>query len=938
MLAAAVVATAGCNGDMVPIDPRDDAPLGYSLPVDEEIRLSGLDGPVDAVRDEWGRTHIYATTVHDAMLAQGYLVARDRHLQLDFYRRVASGRLAEVLGALDPSLVEMDIGFRQLGLHRVAKEIYERSDGEARAILEAYASGVSQLYAELQAGTRAFPEGIQFYEPQHLTPWEPADCLTMGRLQSWLLSYEDDTPNQELLDDLQATFRGDDADPAVALRAGIERDYLRFGPPDHATVIPSLDDVGVRSLELVPARRAPVAAAALARGERYRAALERARRWFAPSDDFGSNNWAIAGVRSKSGRALLASDPHLSLSSPAVFWPVAIHVAHRPPAGPPDGGPPPRDLHVNGLAFAGIPGVILGHNENVAWGATVTGYDVTDIYAEELTSDGSAVVFEGREVALETVEERILDGNGGEVIYPLQIVPHHGPIVPTIVGGQVQPPDPAVGALSVRWTGFEPTADLDAITGLMYAADVDEARAALEAFAVGSQNWMLADTSGNILWTSHSLVPYRDEAALAWHPETYSGLLPCLVLPGDGTAEWKGYWADDAVPWAKNPGAGYLATANNDQVGGTLDNDPSNDRQRDGKSGYLACAFDPGFRQGRIQERIEGHGAPLDLDDLAAIQGDHRSPLGARLVPQLLVAIENAELQRTAGGFPDLAEVVADPGYDAELVAQALALLEAWGSAHDYAAASGIAPDDNQPLLASQPEAQAAQATLLFNAWLVRFLPRVFADELARVGRPNGSNHYVAAIFHLLESDPAALATYDAATGDSALWDDLDTPAIESRQERMVRALLDALAWLGASAGPVEGWRWGAFHTITFEALAPVFNLAIPSPSDDVFTKGFPRHGDMHNVDACHYSLRRPLDGEPDFSYGSGPAQRFVIELEPGAVRARNALPGGAVWDKASPHFADEAELWRRNQTHPLPFYLDEVLAAAETRAILRSD
>jgi penicillin amidase len=547
------------------------------------------------------------------------------------------------------------------------------------------------------------------------------------------------------------------------------------------------------------------------------------------------------------------------------------------------------------------------------------------------------VIWKGQEVPLETIEERIADGAGGEVIYPVKVVPHHGPIVPTIVGGQVQDPDPAVGALSVRWTGFEPTADLDAVTGLMLARDVDEAREALDAFEVGSQNWMIADTSGNILWSTHSRVPYRDDAALAWDAESATGLLPCLVLPGDGTAEWTGYWADDAVPWRKNPAAGYIATANNDQVGGSLDNDPSNDLQPDGKSGYLACSFDPGFRQGRIQQRIESHDGLLDLDALSSIQGDHHSPLGERLVPGLLLAIGNAELQRTgAASFPDLAEVVADPAYDPELVATVIELLEAWRSEHDYAAESGIAHDDNQPLVASQPEAQAARATLLFNVWLVRFLGRVFNDELARTGRPSGTGHTIAAVLHILEADPPSLATYDAATGDSALFDDLDTPASESRQERMVRALLDAFAWLEDNAGAPDDWRWGSFHTIRFEALAPIFDLAIPSPSDDVFPRGFPRHGDMHNVDACNYGARRPIDGDIDFSYDSGPTQRFVAELTPDGVRTHNALPGGAVWDKSSPHFADQAELWRRNATHPVPFYLPDVLAAAETRAILR--
>src|SRR5690606_31316460 len=142
--------------------------------------------------------------------------------------------------------------------------------------------------------------------------------------------------------------------------------------------------------------------------------------------------------------------------------------------------------------------------------------------------------------------------------------------------------------------------------------------------------------------------------------------------------------------------------------------------------------------------------------------------------------------------------------------------------------------------------------------------------------RPDGTGDYVAALVHLMTTEPAELATFDPDTGDSALWDDLDTPAIESRQERMVRALLDALAWLDAEAGPYEGWRWGAHHTVAFRPLAPIFGgFTIPSSVKPPFRDGFPRPGDMYVVDASNYDVTRGLDQEPSFGYGSGPTQRF---------------------------------------------------------------
>ncbi len=946
-LLAAVVC--GCTGKNIPIDPRDEAPLGDLLPVGEELRLSGLRGPVDAVRDVWGRMHIYATNVPDAMLAQGYLVARDRHIQLDLFRRFAKGRLTEVFGDLEPRIIETDITFRSIGLFRVAEEIYAQSTEETREVLDAYASGVSQLFAEIRDGDRAIVGGVTTsYRPEHFTEWTGIDSLTMARFQSWNLSYEIDTGNASLLEDLHSTFAADAVEPELAARAGMARDYLRFAPPDGTTVIDGLAEVGApiayppggaatdgahrEPLEPLEPRRARASKRALlATTKGFERAIVRAREVFARHGDFGSNNWALGGMRSASGRAMLANDPHLSLTAPSVFWPVSIHVEHQGP------GPRPRNVDVGGIAFAGIPGIVLGHNRNVAWGATVAGYDVTDVYAETLTADGLKVLFKDKEVAIETVREVIVDQNGEELVYEVQIVPHHGPIIPNVVDGRVVPPDPALGAVSVRWTGMDPTFEFEAVRKLATAKDVDEGRMALDLFGVGAQNWMLADTEGDILWTSHANVPYRDDRALAWDPATHQGMLPCLLLPGDGTAEWTGMWDDDAVPWAKNPLQGFLSTANGDQVGGTVDNDPSDDLQPDGSSAFLSCSFAFGFRQGRIRTLIEEQPGVATLENMSEIQADHRSPLGARMVPALLLALDSAR-QREAGAIsrPDLTAIVADPSYDRDVMQRVTEMLESWRDESDFRAASGVDLDSNAALPLELPEARAAQATLLFNVFLVRFMARVFGDELARVGRPGGSAEYVPAILHLLESEAAALATYDSASGDSTLWDDIDTPALESRQERMIRALLDALSWLQTNAGDMAEWRWGNHHRIRFKVPNSIpWDLAIPSGVDETFPDGFPRHGDMYNVDAGNFDARQAVDDGIDFRYGSGPVQRFVIEMDPNGLRVRNALPGGAIWDRDSPHFADEAEYWRKNETHDIPFYLPDVLENAELRTLL---
>ncbi len=976
----------GCADELpAPPAPSDPlGPLGDALPVDERLEIQNLSGPVDVVRDTFGRPHIYATSVADALRVEGYLVARDRALQLDFFRRVSEGRLAEILYDSDKSLLDLDISFRHIGLHRVAKVQYdELPPGEVKDGIDAFADGVTQAFRKIRDREIQLPAGLLGISPDGFTDWTGPDSLAVGRLQTHLLSFDADfdLSNQLFFDQARAAFSASDPDPLLQKRAGFLMDYIRFAPADSATTrqgwpstmggpeggppkppqsskhyIDASTKVSPKPPSPKPPPAKPLTAKrhiqaptkvvtqkpptpkpapkpilpyqeALAKAKGYLAAMERSRALLRP-EGFGSNNWAVSPAKSATGNALVASDPHLSLSAPSVFWPVSLHIT------PSDKEP----MHASGMAFPGIPGIILGHTEHVAWGATVAGYDVSDAYAETLNADATGVIFEGQEVPFEAIDEVIELQSGGPYTYQVLVVPHHGPILPNIDKHEVIPPMPGESAISIRWTGAEPTAEILAVFDLLRAKDVDEARAALKNFGVGAQNWMLADTSGHILWTSHAKVPIRDKAAFTWDASTYQGTLPCLVLPGDGTAEWKGYVHDDVVAWDKDPEIGYLSTANNDPIGDTLDNDPSNDFLPDGTPMYAACQFDIGFREGRIQKRLEERDDHT-TETLASIQGDVRSAMGSALTPLLLDALDRAEAEKASpGAHPDLAAIVADPRYDSALIVKLRAILDAWGTEADYEAASGVNPDDNTALPLDSAEAKASQATVIYNAWAARLMYLVFGDEFAVMGATLSGRETIAkALLHLVNEDPQKLATFDPATGDSAIWDDLTTPEVESRHERMVRALLDALTSLAEVTGSadVDTYRWGHLHTIRFTALISAFgSLSIPPTSDMVFTKGFPRHGDNFSVDSSDF----PYPSKPTIplkhSYTNGPVQRFVIDMDPSGPKAFNALPGGAVWDASNKHFADEAEFWRRNQNHPVPFQTADVVAAYESRQV----
>jgi penicillin amidase len=919
-----------------------------------QTTISGLQGPVDVVRDTYGMVHIHAKTTLDAMRVEGYQVARDRTAQLELIRRTATGRMAEVFGDTAPSLIDSDIAMRTVGLARAAKDMLDQMAPEVRADIDAYADGISQFNARILSGDEDLPAGMIGLSQQAFQPWTAVDVLAVARYQALNLAYtaDDEIALTKVVEAARAKLTPGAADPALAKRAGFLVDTVKFAPIEPATPLDGFpnDVSNTMSNKTSTATAAPTSSgapaatpkvrafraspAALAATDAFRAAITAARGRIggAKIGLTGSNNWIVAPSRAANGHALLASDPHLGLSSPSTFWMVQVTV---------DGQKPEDQGDFAGLAFPGLPGIILGFNKNIAWGATTADFDVTDVYEETLTPDASGVVFRGQNVPFEKVHETIAIAGKAPLEYDVLVVPHHGPIVPTITADHGVAAPSGGKALSVRWTGHKASKDVEAIFGLFHAKNVDDARAAMQSYGVGAQNWVFADTQGNIFYTTHASIPKRDKGAYTWDPKTFTGTIPSLVLPGDGSAEWTGSYLEDAyIPHQKNPAKGWLATANTDQVGGTLDNDPTNDVLPSGEPMYMASWHDPGFRLARIQQRIEGAGHPLTLDDLAQIQADARSATGAKLAPQIVAAIGHAlEEQATPGTHPDLTAL--SPRIASANLAEIQDLLTRWGAEADYDAASGMNPDDNTPS-ADAKEAMASRATTVFNVWLSRMIHLVFDDEAAITGgteatRESRDDRRV--LMNVMLPDPKTLATYDATYGDSILFDDLTTPELETRDERIVHSLLDALDFLGTRLGADrQAWQWGRIHTIRFTALVSLWkSLSIPQDPDAVFPIGFPRHGDGYNVDVAQYTTPATLDETASFSYSHGPTQRLVIEMDPNGPIARNALPGGNVWDSRDPHFRDEAERWRRNQNRPVPFATADVVAAAESRTVYSS-
>lgn len=912
----ALLLLAACGGDDTPSgtpvpQPSSDAarpeagpppnPLDV-LPIAEELKGDGLSSPVDVVRDDAGIPHIYAANIPDAAYAQGFMMAQDRWLEMDFGRRQASGTLAEIVGDFNGAALGSDIRYRAHHLRATAeagwKKLLASSDPTDKvlvATLKSFAAGVNAWQAAARAGKYALPKGgfELYYGVSTIAPWSELDSLVLGELQAFQLAFDGTTDIARTTWEKAETSKlVGSAEPQKAKLVGFADDYWRFLPFDATFTVDGWKEIP----------GAPTAMAKPKKGKRASKSAERSlamlRKDMASLDgvgldkrrepERGSNNWVVSPQSSQTGHAMVANDTHLSLSNPAIFY--LSHLSTK------DG------LDVMGAQFPGIPLVTLGMNRHVGWGSTVSYIDVTDIYRETVvpctTGGGQCVVFKSGQVKLVAREEIFKSSSFGRPSDDIKItfwdVPHHGPIVPRIANGGVEP----IGAeeLSVRYTGYETAPLLRAILALNLAKNTDESVKALEAdFAYGGQNWVLADDSGNIAWTQAIRVPRRPKGTKPWK-----------VLPGDGSAEWDGYFDSKLAPHAKNPSKGYLVTANADPLGTTADNDPANEPEVGGYPLYMGSDYDPGTREGRITSRIKEvlqAGKKLDRDGMASIQADAVTSWGKVWKPAFVDSVTQllAEIT-TPGTHPDLAALVlgASPAVKDSL-AEAKSLAEGWS--FDTPAGTEVG--------ASPTQVSDSKATAIMAAFATKLAQATFADEAAELGVTLSRAPTLKLLATLLSS-PNTLKTKDAA------FDDLRTPEVETKKTTTAKAVLEALAFMQRAQGTDSSkWRWGNMHT-----LAPQFFL----PLESLALKKVGRHGGDGTVDVGSHGVE-----DDDYSYGSGASIRFVADMDPvkGPV-ARNVIPGGQVFDPASPHYTDLYDLYVKNQTVDLAFRIEDVVERAK--------
>ncbi|CAN5847776.1 hypothetical protein BH11MYX3_BH11MYX3_37940 [soil metagenome] len=969
LLAVAALLTGACGANDV-VGPFDELPLDgeFVLPPD-----AGLLRPVHVARDRYGIAHINAETLSDAAFVQGYVVAHDRLPQMDILRRFGAGTLAELFGTLDPTVIDTDLEMRVHRMKPLAQQTWDMlnastdpTDRQLVILLQRYADGVNRYATSIVTDTN--PAGLwkldkdilASFDPTRFVPWTPVDSLVLGRFQAFALSWS--TPFEleisELYQDLQQTFdQATAADPARFARKGISRDILRITPVGKVPTIdgfPNLDtDSGSRSNGGGPAARPAPPAGATAGTARPivpRELFAEARAFFrkgihtGPNGALGphafmhpfagSNNWAVGPSRTGNDTALLATDQHLQLPNPSIFYPTHLMIADISPdpvinTSGVDDSLERESADLLGVTFPGIPGVILGTNGAVAWSATVSEHDVNDIYLETIVpcAQGSCTMFNGAPVPIQTFTETIDIGTFGSIsdhrTVTYEVVPHHGPIIPRVDPiGHALIPRTGSTAMSVRYTGYEPSFEIRALWNLGRATDVNAGFRALSDFSYGSQNWTMIDHDLNVAWTTHARVPVRDPRAYTWNAQTNpGGLAPFFVLPGDGTAEWQGDLSPRYIPHAVNPPPphDYIATANADPVGATFDGDPLNQRAVDGRPLYVGVSYAAGVREERISQLIEERGTGISIDDMARIQHDTRSNVGAKLVPAIRAVL--ATLDAPAGAPADaIAYLNGLSMIDRGRLTAARDLLEPW----TFATAIG--------------NNRESAATSVFNVWMHFALTRTFSDEMTAMGLQlfDLDDNFLLRIAYALLTDPGSFVQ-SAVTQQPIVCDDMATPNDDSCTKVILEAMVDAMAHLETVFPGVRpaDYDWGAMHRLKINPLFPNTALSLPKGDEN----GFPKSGDMFAINRSDTSW-----SGLDFSQSAdGPAQRFLATAERDVfgltqpIRVKWALPGGVIYDPASRHYRDLLDDYYLAERHfDAPFSVTEINAAGESRWVFR--
>ncbi|HET6355259.1 penicillin acylase family protein [Streptomyces sp.] len=582
------------------------------------IKLEGLKGQVEVKRDGYGIPQIYADSDEDLFRAQGFVQAQDRFWEMDVRRHMTAGRLSEMFGS---GQVETDSFLRTLGWRRVAQQEYDTKLSPAtKKYLQAYADGVN-AYLKGREGRDLSVEyaALEFENDYKPEKWTPVDSVAWLKAMAWDLrgnmqeeidrSLLTSRLSQKQIKDLYPAYPYDRNKPIVD-RGGVNPATGTFDPGAKPSDISGNGG----------SNRGGSSAQGAAQGLNSQLAalsesLDTIPALLGPSGNgIGSNSWVVSGQYTTTNKPMLANDPHLAPQLPSLWYQMGLHCRSVSAS---------CQYDVAGYTFSGMPGVIIGHNQDIAWGFTNLGADVTDLYLEKLTGDSYQVGTEKRRL---TTREEVIKVAGGSDRKITVRSTEHGPLVSDRSDelekvGQKAPvstaPDRGAGyGVALQWTALQAGRSMDAVFALDRAKDFATFRAAAKNFEVPSQNLVYADAKGHIGYQAPGKIPVRAEG---------DGTTPA---PGwDPKYKWKGYIPFDELPYELDPKRGYIVTANQAVTDAK-------------KYPYLITKdYGYGTRSQRINDLIElkiQGGGKISTEDMRTMQMDNSSEIAKLLTPYLL--------------------------------------------------------------------------------------------------------------------------------------------------------------------------------------------------------------------------------------------------------------------------------------------------------------
>lgn len=804
------------------------------------VTLPLLDGEVEVMRDEIGVAHIYADTDADLFRAQGFVHAQDRFFEMDYRRHVTAGRLSELVGE-DETALAADSVIRTFGWRRVAEEEWDLLSRESQTFFEAYAEGVNAYLEDREASELGMEYTVLglVTDLGQVEPWDPIDSLTWLKAMAW---------------DLAANY-DDELGRAAALRPlsgeveRVEELYPAYPYEQNLPILPGDPaEANIEDASWAPAADGDDIIDAGFAVESAIEALEAAPVLLGEGDGVGSNSFAVAGEHTASGAPLLANDPHLGISAPGIWHQSGLHC---------------RELNslcsfdTAGFTFAGMPGVVIGHNDQLSWGLTNLGADVIDFFLERVYEDGTYLRDDER-VSLQRRSETIVVDGGSDVSLSVAAT-EHGPIVSGVLAEATAAnsapvpdgaPSPGFGgyAVAMSWTALTPGRTGDAIFALNRATDAEEVAQAAELFEVPSQNIVFATTEGDIGYQAPGRIPVRDEVPDA--PVPADGSWP---RPGwDPRYDWQGFVPADEMPRALNPAEGFIVTANQAVL-------------PPGEEPFVTTDADYGYRSQRIREHIGAAietGEPVDEAWANEVMTDNFNPFAATLVPALL-----------------------DVDVDDPFVAEAVELLEGWQE-EDY-----------------QQDGDSAAAAYFAAVW-AKLLHLTFSDELPYASAPTGDSRWLAVVTQLLEEP------------DSEWWDDRTTVnLVETRDEILLQSLTLARKELTNRLGKdPSSWTWSRLHVaapthpVLGEQLEAIQWVVNPSPVGV--------GGGSSIVNATGWSTRVNDDDLTDYEVTSVPSMRMAIDMADMDAARWVSLTGNS-GHPASSNYEDQLEAWAEGETFP---------------------